>query len=154
MISGDATDHQLDLHALAVDALARRVCQLAEHCPMLMLQNVLRAVGDRGHLSSARRRTPIAAWPTPSSRSRSPRTAPGSPSSGWRWRCSGRAPSSPACRRWNKAEVAAAVGAEAAAERWGAAVADLLSGQGEANRRARAAGSPPWGCPTAPCAAA
>lgn len=38
VISGDATDHQLDLHAPAVDALARRVCQLAEHCPVLMLQ--------------------------------------------------------------------------------------------------------------------
>src|SRR5512134_1667834 len=38
MISGDSTDHELDLHAPAVEALARRVRRLAEHCPVLMLQ--------------------------------------------------------------------------------------------------------------------
>ena len=38
VISGDATDHALELHAPAVEALARRVQQLAEHCPVLLLQ--------------------------------------------------------------------------------------------------------------------
>src|SRR3981081_2206821 len=38
VISGDATQHALELHAPAVEALARRVQQLAEHCPVLLLQ--------------------------------------------------------------------------------------------------------------------
>ena len=38
VISGDATDHALELHAPAVEALARRVQQLAEQCPVLLLQ--------------------------------------------------------------------------------------------------------------------
>src|SRR6202051_38997 len=38
VISGDSTDHALDVHAPAVEALARNVRRLAEHCPVLMLQ--------------------------------------------------------------------------------------------------------------------
>jgi DNA repair protein SbcD/Mre11 len=38
VISGDATDHALELHVPAVEALARRVQQLGEHCPVLILQ--------------------------------------------------------------------------------------------------------------------
>src|ERR1043165_5324150 len=38
VISGDATDHALDVHAPAVERLARNVRKLAEHCPVLMLQ--------------------------------------------------------------------------------------------------------------------
>ena len=38
VISGDATDHALELHAPAVEALARRLRELAEHCPVLLLQ--------------------------------------------------------------------------------------------------------------------
>lgn len=38
VISGDATDHALDLHAPAVAALARQLRRLADHCPVLMLQ--------------------------------------------------------------------------------------------------------------------
>src|ERR1700726_1931738 len=38
VISGDATDHALELHAPAVEALVRRAQQLAEHCPVLLLQ--------------------------------------------------------------------------------------------------------------------
>ena len=38
VISGDATDHALDVHAPAVAALARKVRRLADHCPVLMLQ--------------------------------------------------------------------------------------------------------------------
>src|ERR1700730_2405800 len=38
VISGDSTDHALDIHAPAVEALARNVRRLAEHWPVLMLQ--------------------------------------------------------------------------------------------------------------------
>ena len=38
VISGDATDHALDLHAPAAACLARQVRRLADHCPVLMLQ--------------------------------------------------------------------------------------------------------------------
>lgn len=38
VISGDATDHALDVHSPAVMRLARQVLRLADHCPVLMLQ--------------------------------------------------------------------------------------------------------------------
>jgi exonuclease SbcD len=38
VISGDATDHALDLHAPAAARLAAQVRRLADHCPVLMLQ--------------------------------------------------------------------------------------------------------------------
>ena len=38
VISGDATDHALDLHARAAQCLLAQVRRLADHCPMLMLQ--------------------------------------------------------------------------------------------------------------------
>lgn len=38
VISGDSTDHALDIHTPAVDALARNIRRLADHCPVLMLQ--------------------------------------------------------------------------------------------------------------------
>lgn len=38
VISGDSTDHRLDAHAPALLALARRIKQLADHCPVFMLQ--------------------------------------------------------------------------------------------------------------------
>jgi len=38
VISGDSTDHALDLHSPAAAALVSRVRRLADHCPVLMLQ--------------------------------------------------------------------------------------------------------------------
>lgn len=38
IISGDSTDHELGLHAPAVEALARQVERLSRRCPVLMLQ--------------------------------------------------------------------------------------------------------------------
>jgi len=38
VVSGDATDHALDLHAPAVARLAANIRRLADHCPVLMLQ--------------------------------------------------------------------------------------------------------------------
>ncbi|MDY7574483.1 metallophosphatase family protein [Actimicrobium sp. CCI2.3] len=38
VVSGDATDHALDVHAPAFVALATQLRRLADHCPVLMLQ--------------------------------------------------------------------------------------------------------------------
>lgn len=38
VVSGDSTDHALDLHSPAVERLARNIRRLADHCPVLMLQ--------------------------------------------------------------------------------------------------------------------
>lgn len=38
VISGDATDHGLDMHSPAVMALAKQIRRLSDHCPVLMLQ--------------------------------------------------------------------------------------------------------------------
>ena len=38
VLSGDATDHGLDLHAPAAERLLAQVRRLADHCPVLMLQ--------------------------------------------------------------------------------------------------------------------
>ena len=38
VISGDATDHGLDMHAPAAERLLAQVRRLADHCPVLMLQ--------------------------------------------------------------------------------------------------------------------
>jgi exonuclease SbcD len=38
IISGDSTDHALDAHAPSIEALARQITRLANHCPVLMLQ--------------------------------------------------------------------------------------------------------------------
>src|SRR5947209_5411820 len=43
VISGDSTDHAIDVHSPAFIALARQVRRLADHCPVLMLQ------GTRSH---------------------------------------------------------------------------------------------------------
>jgi exonuclease SbcD len=58
VISGDSTDHALDLHSPSAAALVSRVRQLTDHCPVLMLQgtwsheppgtlSVFRALGGR-----------------------------------------------------------------------------------------------------------
>jgi exonuclease SbcD len=38
VITGDSTDHALDLHSPAASALAGQIRRLADHCPVLMLQ--------------------------------------------------------------------------------------------------------------------
>ena len=58
VISGDATDHALDLHAPAARRLVTQVRRLADHCPVLLLQGtysheppgtlgIFRALGGR-----------------------------------------------------------------------------------------------------------
>lgn len=41
IIAGDSTDHRLDAHAPAYLALASRIKQLADHCPVLMIYGTL-----------------------------------------------------------------------------------------------------------------
>ena len=66
VISGDATDHALDLHAPAAARLVAQVRRLADHCPVLMLQgtysheppgtlSVFRSVGGRHSIHVADR---------------------------------------------------------------------------------------------------
>lgn len=38
VLSGDSTDHALDLHSPAAERLVAQVRRLADHCPVLMLQ--------------------------------------------------------------------------------------------------------------------
>jgi exonuclease SbcD len=38
LITGDSTDHRLEAHSPALLALAKRIKQLADHCPVFMLQ--------------------------------------------------------------------------------------------------------------------
>ena len=38
IITGDSTDHAMDAHSPAIEALAKQLQRLADHCPVLMLQ--------------------------------------------------------------------------------------------------------------------
>lgn len=42
IVSGDSTDHELSGHSPALRALAKRLKQLADHCPVLLLQGTER----------------------------------------------------------------------------------------------------------------
>ena len=148
VISGDSTDHAIDVHSPSFVALARLVRRLADHCPVLMLQgtysheppgtlDVFRLLGGRYPVHVADRIHQVA-W---------------CGAQGWvasdAWRFDGL----PAIAQVllscvptvNKATVAAAVGATAAAEAVGQQLADLLAGFGEINRQATAAGVPTVG---------
>jgi len=148
VISGDATDHALDLHAPAAVALAAQVRRLADHCPVLMLQgtfsheppgtlSVFRLLGGRypvqvvdriGQVGLAASGTWIA-------------------SDGWRF------PVLPDAAiavfscvpTVNKAAVAAVVGAEGAAGAVGERVHALLHGFAPSHRQARRQGVPSIG---------
>jgi hypothetical protein len=60
VLSGDATDHGLDLHAPAAERLVAQVRRLADHCPVLMLQGHSR-MSHRApwRFSAAGRRHPV-----------------------------------------------------------------------------------------------
>ena len=71
VISGDSTDHALEVHAPAVEALARNIRRLADHCPVLMLHgtfsheppgalNVFRLLGGRFRVHVADRLQQVA----------------------------------------------------------------------------------------------
>ena len=148
VLSGDATDHALDVHSPSFVALARQVRRLADHCPVLILQGtysheppgtleVFRLLGGCYPVHVADRIHQVA-W---------------CGAHGWVESAAWRFDELPAGAQVllscvptvNKATVAAAVGAAAAAEAVGQQLAALLAGFGEINRRAAAAGVPTVG---------
>lgn len=148
VISGDATDHALDLHAPAAMRLAAQIRRLADHCPVLMLQGtysheppgtlaVFRLLGGRYPVHVADRIGQVAL------------TGHGGwvESTGWRFDT---VPVG-ACALFscvptvNKAAVAAAVGAAEAGQAVGEHLADLLRGYAAIHRAARAQGLPTIG---------
>jgi exonuclease SbcD len=145
VLSGDATDHALDVHSPSFRALAGLVRRLADHCPVLMLQgtfsheppgtlDVFRLLGGRYPVHVADRIHQVA-W---------------CGSQGWVASESWRFEELPdglqlllSCvPTVNKAAVAAVVGAHAAAEAVGQQLAALLAGLGDIHARAAAAGVP------------
>ncbi|WP_150429919.1 metallophosphatase family protein [Dechloromonas sp. CZR5] len=148
VISGDATDHGLDLHAPAVGRLAVQLRRLADHCPVLMLQgtfsheppgtlSIFRLLGGRHPIHVAERieqvvLTARSEW---------------IPSNGW---CFDALP--PDARAVftflptvNRAVVAATVGAAEAAQAVGEHLAQLLRGYAPIHRTARRLGIPTVG---------
>ena len=143
VISGDATDHALDVHAPAVERLARHVRRLAEHCPVLMLQgtysheppgtlSIFRLLGGRHPVHVADRIEQVGLthdgrWIA---------------SDSWRFDSlpNGIRALFSCVPTVNKATVAATVGATAAAEAVGEQLGALLRGFAPANRAARALG--------------
>lgn len=144
VISGDATDHELGLHAPAVEALARQVRRLSDHCPVLMLQgtfsheppgtlSIFRLLGGRYPVFVADRIQQVALVNETWIASRD-------------W-CFDAVPAGTTCLfsclpTVNKASVAAVVGAVGAGEAVGREIARLLAGFGPINESARAAGIP------------
>lgn len=147
VISGDATDHALDVHSPAVERLCWQVRRLADHCPVLMLQGtfsheppgtlaIFPLLGGRHPVHVADRISQVALvsgrWVE----------APG-----WKF------DSVPAdadalfscVPTVNKAAVAATVGVAAAGEALGHELAALLRGFGPVNDAARQAGAPTIG---------
>ncbi len=143
VVSGDATDHALDVHAPAFVALARNIRRLADHCPVLMLQgtfsheppgtlSVFRLLGGCYPVWVADRLQQVALMPGGSWVG----------SAGWRFE---KIPESArllmSCiPTINKASVAAVVGATRAAEAVGEEMSTLLAGLAPGNRKARAKG--------------
>ena len=148
VISGDATDHALDMHAPAVEALARNVRRLAEHCPVLLLQgtfaheppgtlNVFRLLGGRYPVHVSDRIEQVALLPGGAWLS----------SDGWRFDVppEGALALFSCVPTVNKAVVAAAVGATEVAAALGEQVSVLLRGFSPSNEAARASGVPTIG---------
>ena len=142
VISGDSTDHALNVHSPAVERLARQVRRLADHCPVLMLQGtfsheppgtlaIFRLLGGRYGVHVADRIGQVALLST------------------GRWHASDtwRFEGLPPCARViftcvptvNKAIVAASVGAADASVALGQELAALLAGYGAINGAARQA---------------
>ncbi|MDP1691880.1 MAG: metallophosphatase family protein [Burkholderiaceae bacterium] len=148
VLSGDATDHALDLHSPSAERLARQVRRLADHCPVLMLQGtfsheppgalaIFRLLGGRYPVHVADRiaqvgLTGAGQWVV---------------SDDWRFDLvpAGAQALFSCVPTVNKAMVAAAVGAGAAAEATGEQLAALLAGFAPGHRAARQQGVPTIG---------
>ena len=154
VLSGDATDHALDLHAPAALRLLAQVRRLADHCPVLMLQgtwsheppgtlSVFGMLDGRHRIFVADRIGQVAL------------VQPDMGQDGGAWLPSDgtRFVAVPAGARAlftcipsiGKAAVAASVGATAAGQAQGEQLALLLQGYAGIHRRSRAAGVPPLG---------
>ncbi|MCL1961347.1 MAG: metallophosphoesterase [Desulfovibrionaceae bacterium] len=145
VISGDATDHGLDLHEPATLRLLAQVRRLAGHCPVLMLQgtfsheppgtlSVFRLLGAHHPVHVSERIEQVALA----------RDGRWRPSPGWRFDAvPPDAVALLACvPAVNKAALAVAVGAAEASGAVGEQMALLLAGFAPANREARAQGIP------------
>jgi len=148
VVSGDSTDHALDLHSPAVERLARNIRRLADHCPVLMLQgtfsheppgtlSMFRLLGGRYPVHVADRigqvgLTTDGRWVA---------------SEDWQFPTlpSGLLALFSCVPTVNKAVVAATVGASSAAEAVGEHLALLLRGFAASNQTARAQGLPTIG---------
>lgn len=145
VLSGDATDHGLDLHEPATRRLCAQVRRLADHCPVLMLQGtfsheppgtlaVFGLLGARHSVHVAERIEQVALL------------ADGRwlPSEGWRFEAvpAGARALFTCVPTINKAVVAATVGAVEASQAVGEQLALLLRGFAPTNRRARGRGVP------------
>ena len=148
VLSGDATDHALDLHSPAAERLARQVRRLADHCPVLMLQGtfsheppgtlaIFRLLGGRYPVHVADRigqvgLTGNGRWVE---------------SEGWQFDGlpAGLQALFSCVPTVNKAMVAATVGASAAAEATGEQLAALLAGFAPGHRAGRMQGIPTIG---------
>jgi exonuclease SbcD len=148
VLSGDATDHALDLHAPSAERLARQVRRLADHCPVLMLQGtfsheppgtlaLFRLLGGRHAVHVADRIAQVGLtghgrWVV---------------SDGWRFHevPAGVKALFSCVPTVNKAMVAAALEASAAAEATGEQLAALLVGFAPGHRAARKLGVPTIG---------
>jgi exonuclease SbcD len=149
VISGDSTDHALDMHSPAAQRLVAQVHRLAAHCPVLMLQgtfsheppgtlSVFRLLGTRYpiHVADSIEQVALSVdrqWLTAADR-RFDRFMSSRPAA--LFSCVPTA---------NKAAVAAALGAAAAAGETGGQLAAVLRGFARANRLARSAGVPTVG---------
>ena len=148
VLSGDATDHALDLHSPAAGRLVAQVRRLTDHCPVLILQgtfsheppgtlSIFRSLGGRHPVHVADRIGQVGL------------TTQGDwlASAGWRF---GTLPAGlralfSCVPTVNKATVAAAVGASAAADAVGEQLAILLAGFAPGHGVARAHGVPSIG---------
>lgn len=143
VISGDSTDHALDIHAPAVDALARNLRRLADHCPVLMLQgtfsheppgtlNLFRLLGGKYPVHVADRLQQVALLPGGAWQA----------SDGWRFDAvpEGTRALFSCVPVVNKAVIAAAVGATEAARAVGEQLFLLLRGLSASNETARRRG--------------
>ena len=148
VLSGDATDHALDLHAPAAERLLAQVRRLAEHCPVLMLQGtfsheppgtlaIFRLLGGQYPVHVADRIEQVALTPS----------GQWIASAGWSFDeiPTGSRALFSCVPTVNKAVVAATVGAAEAAQALGENLAVLLRGYAPINRAARLQGIPTIG---------
>ena len=148
VLSGDATDHALEMHHPAVERLERQIVRLADHCPVLMLQGTFshEPPGTLTTFSMLRGRYPIHVaerisqvvllhgdvWQV---------------SDGWRFDAlpEGAKAIFTCVPTVNKASVAAVVGGADAAVAQGQELAALLAGYARINDAARRANVPTIG---------